>query len=296
MGGAGEGVFGLRAALRILAAGAGLVIGLALFVLVDFLVSGRVLPSPDAEVEWVTADERPYQRGEAGWYEMKRSFRGRDFWGAAVYPVRTDQYGFRVDEEGGEQARPADVVFLGDSFTYGVNGPWRETYVGMFASASPLTVANAAIPGQSPTAYLYRYKQALAEAALKPRHTVVVGLDISDVRDEASVWMDGEPPVNRRNLTNARAALDSVIAANSATPRGRLRDRLRFTRSIYRYLRYVVFRIPDPDVFNQPSSAFTWAEWSRLDADTSALGSGDVHFNEAGNRLVADQLAVSLVR
>lgn len=257
--------------MRVAAVGAGLLVGVVLFVLADLIVSPLVLPAADAEVEWVKTAERPYQRGEAGWYEMKRSFRGRDYWGDAVYPVQTNEHGFRSDDQAGAKRGPADILFLGDSFTYGVNGPWRETFVGMLDAATNRTVANAAIPGQSPTGYVYRYQAALAESALTRPHTVVVGLDISDVRDEASVWLDGTPPKSRRSLTNARGALDALVAANAATTRGLLRDRLRFTRAVYRYLRYVVLRVPDAHVFDQPDSAFTWNDWSRLDADTGPL-------------------------
>jgi len=261
-----------RRVAAVAAVAIGAATGVILFLAADYIGSSSVLPDPTADVEWVPTAERPYLQRDAGWYELKRGFRGRDYWGARIYPVRTDADGFRADDERPDKAGAAAVIFLGDSFTYGLNGPWAETFAGMYDRSVASRVANAGVPSYSPTPYLYRYQQALADKALAPRHTVVVGLDISDVHDEAGVWTDGEQhPANRRAAASDAVAVSAQRAAAAATPGGRVRNRLRFTHAVYQYLRYSLLAIPNPVVFDQMKSRFTWDRWDELDRTPAAL-------------------------
>ena len=251
---------------------AGALAGLILAVLADFAISPIVLPEPNAGVEWVGAAERPYLLRDDGWYELKRDFSGRDYWGTAIYAVKTDEYGYRTNERGPAKSGLADTIVLGDSFAYGINGPWADTFAGMYDLASARRILNAAVPSYSPTPYLHRYREALDRGALTPAHTVIVALDISDVHDEAGVWIDGaDHPKSLRAVNDDMGLVGEVRAAAAAGWRGRLRDRLRFTGEIYRYFRYSVFRIPNDGVFDQMVSAFTWDDWARLDATPAAI-------------------------
>lgn len=257
---------------RVVAVAAGIAAAVILFLVADYLASASLLPEPNASVEWVTAGERPYLRGADGWYELKRGFRGRDYWGPDVYNVRTDEFGFRADEERADKPGKAAVVFLGDSFTYGLNGRWHETFAGMYDRSVDERIANAAVPSYSPTPYLHRYKQALAAGALRHPHTVVIALDVSDVHDEAGVWIDGdEQPRNLRAVNDDMSLVKEQRAAVAATPLGRLRDRLRLSGSIYRYLRYGLLGIPNRAPFDQMKSSFTWDDWQTLDTTPAAI-------------------------
>lgn len=263
---------GDRAWHRSAAVGSGLFSAALVLLLADYLVSSRVLPKPEAEVEWVPAAERPYLRGDLGWYELKRSFQGRDYWGRLVFPVRTDELGFRRNDADVRKDGPARLIVLGDSFAFGMNGAWADTFVGMYDLAASGRVLNAAVPSYSPTPHLYRYQRALESGALSRPHTVVIALDISDVHDEAGVWVDADPhPANRRALQHDAGMVAEARAAFDATWRGRMRDRFRFSQSIYHYLRYSVLRIPNPAVFDQAKSRFTWDGWSDLDRTPGAL-------------------------
>lgn len=275
---------------RALAIVGGIAASVLLFLAGDYAFSASLLPDPDADVEWVAADERPYQQGPDGWYELKRDFRGRDYWGNKVYPVRTDAFGFRSAEDGAEKPGPAAIIVLGDSFTYGLNGPWDETFVGMFDRSLAARVANAGVPSYSPTPYLHRYRQALAAGAMRSSHVVVVALDISDVHDEAGVWIDGSPPKNLRAVNADRGLVVAQQAAAEATSRGRLRDRLRLTGGIYRALRYSLLAIPNPTVFDQMKSSFTWNTWETLDATPAAV----TGFSPLGVRGGLDRIAGKL--
>lgn len=278
-------------ARRALAVLGGAAAGLLIFLFADYALSSSVLPEPTADVEWVSAAERPYLRGDHGWYELKRGFRGRDYWGRDIYDVRTDEHGFRADEERQDKPGKAGVIFLGDSFTYGLNGPWAQTFAGMYDRAVPMRIANAAVPSYSPTPYLYRYRRALAEGALQQVHTVVVALDISDVHDEAGVWADGETyPSNLRAVPADAALVAARRQEAAASPRGRMRDRLRFSNAVYQYLRYSLLAIPNPMVFDQMKARFTWDRWDTLDATPAAL----TGFQPLGVRGGLDRIAAKL--
>lgn len=239
---------------------AGLVAGLTLFLSVDALFGARVVTAP-GDIERVPAASRPYQQFDLGWYRLKRDFRGQDYWGSRVYDVATDEHGFRIDDLRPLKPGAGEVIFLGDSFTYGVNGPWSETFVGMYDQAASVRVLNAAVPSYSPTAYLAAYQTALQEHAVAATHDVILMLDISDVEDEAVSWTDGpEHPVSRRavNAAPVAAAAPPVIAQS-------WRDRLPMTRAVYETLRYSILRIPNAAAFDQFRSAFTWDDWAMLD-------------------------------
>lgn len=257
---------------RWLAVTLGLLGGVTLFLVVDAALSRRLVRLPDEIVEWVPAAERPYLARDRGWVELKRNFRGKDYWGAEVYDVVTDEYGFRTADRTPPKIGKAGTIFLGDSFTYGINGPWDQTFAGMFADSAATRVLNAGVPTYSPTPNLHAYRTAVAEGALAPSHDVVLMLDISDVHDEAGVWIDGDPhPVSLRAVNNDGGLVADERAAMDNTLRGRVRDRLRFTRSIYELARYSLLKIPNAVVFDQPKSAFTWQAWTGLDTLPGAM-------------------------
>lgn len=230
-----------------------------LFLLIDLAVGIHVLPEP-GEVEWVPAASRPYLQLDHGWYQLKPSFRGQDYWGSRIYDVVTDEHGFRVDDRRPIKPGPGQVIFLGDSFTYGVNGPSAETFVGMYDEASSVKVLNAGVPSYSLTPYLQTYRRALQQHALAATHDVILMIDMSDVEDEAAVWGDGpEHPVERRiRDTTPPAGVPRVVARS-------VRDRLRMTHAVYEAIRYRLLRIPNAAEFDQYRSAFTWDDWAMLD-------------------------------
>lgn len=254
---------------RIVAIAGGLVVGLALFLGVDAAISSALIPPVDSVPELVPSVQRPYEQFDHGFYALKRNFRGRDFWGAVVYDVATDEHGFRIRSDGPPKTGLSRILFLGDSFTYGVNGSWDQTFVGMYDRASSGRVLNAGVPSYSPTAYLHAYRTALREGALEPAHTVVIMLDISDVQDEISAWTEGPEHPYRISALNGRST-PSQAAMPPSTADAWLRDRLRFSFSAYKFVRYSILRVPNAAVFDQFRSAFTWSDWASLDAIPAA--------------------------
>ena len=270
-------------------------------ILADFFVSRVWRPSTHA----VTI-QKPYVPKEHGWYELQPNFVGHDQFGPHVYVVETDAHGFRR-KPGATSPISYEVIFLGDSFTYGINGPWEETFVGMFASGSSKDVLNGGVASYSPTAYLYQYKKALAAKLLPRGHTVVVAVDISDVQDEAGIWTDGEthphrvratpvPPVPG-TLTNRTPVRESQAAAAPPTPRTMVDVRaavieaLPNTWAIYRLIRYDLLRWNRPELITMPRSAFTHQTWADLDSQPAQLQQGYGPLGVAGGlSRVSDKL------
>ena len=134
--------------------------GLALWLLVDSLVISRFLFDLDSE-------RQAYLLLDHGWYKLAPSVRVAAQWGEAIYPLSNDTNGFRIDPLSPTSPRPADILFLGGSFTFGINGPWDETFVGIFEKETHKAVINAGVTSYSPTPYLYQYKHALSAGALR---------------------------------------------------------------------------------------------------------------------------------
>lgn len=237
------------------------IIGVGLFLAVDFFFGARILELP---TKVLSLEEKPYFEKEDGWYELKPNFVGYDQLGPYMYEVETNSFGFRKEPRTADPKK-YDVLFLGDSFVYGANGRWENTFVGMFSKSSSLSVLNGGVGSYSPTAYLYQYKKALQLGLLGRGHTIVVAVDISDVQDEAGIWIDGDlhPRKTEDELLNRPLASEAV-----GSFRLRMKESFPLIRTIFRFIRHYVF---DPDLrspttlINLPRSAFTHQEWSTLE-------------------------------
>jgi hypothetical protein len=204
---------------------------------------------------------------DAGWYELKPNLASWAYWGVNKYIVYTDNNGFRRKSTYTEYKK-GDVIFLGDSFTYGINGQWSDTFVGMYQNMTGRVTINAGVSSYSPTAYIYNYNKALSSKLLKPNHIVVVGLDISDVQDEAGVWIDGADHPRKRYKVEVAPNTEAVQAN---TGKYQITSHLPMTATIYRFVRSFFVRpivennsSPNVKVFDQPRSAFTWEDWDKL--------------------------------
>jgi hypothetical protein len=283
------------------------VLAIAAAVLADFAISLVWQPSG------APAIEKPYVARNHGWYELRPLFNGFDQFGPYVYPVETDAYGFRR-KPGAATPASSEVIFLGDSFVYGMNGAWEDTFVGMYADASGRRVINAGVASYSPTAYLYQYEKALAAGLLPRGHLVVVGVDVSDVQDEAGIWVDGESHPVKRSVATAAATSSGEPRArpeDAITPspvevrtgggmtwvdmKAAVIDRLPNTWRIYRFVRYDLLGWGRTSLIDLPRSAFTFADWHDLDAtpaDPGLAGYGPLGVRGGLNRIEAKLLAI----
>jgi hypothetical protein len=134
-------------------------------------------------------------------------------WGNLRHSVSTNSLGFR-DRSVRHVPLSSDkyrVLFMGDSFTYGVGLPYEKTFICLIDSEleeKNVEVLNAGVVSYSPAIYWKKTEFLLSRTGLRFDHLVVF-LDISDIHDEAEfydtneervVWIRGPTPALREFL------------------------------------------------------------------------------------------------
>ena len=130
-------------------------------------------------------------------------------WGNKDYTLCTDKHGYKQACDAAPLPNPIDLAFIGDSFTEGIGMPYKHSFVGLVARAaqrSEQRVVNLAVASYSPIIYYHKLEQAFARG-LQIKHVVAL-IDISDIQDEAAIYMDCGGYVCTRydSLTWARLA------------------------------------------------------------------------------------------
>ena len=200
-----------------------------------------------------------------GWYELKPNFDRQVYFtpGKLAYRVITDEHRFRI---GPDESRCSDLctdlLFLGDSFTFGVNGNWEDTFVGMVQSnTNGFNVINGGNGSYSVTPYNYIYRRYLRTRDSDSPHLVVIAVDLSDVIDEAGYWKAGvDHPVKYKwNLEWLRNRAERNSLRDTEWP---LKAYLPYTHSIFGYVKYTILR---SDHYIMNKVAFTYLDWNQLD-------------------------------
>ncbi len=230
------------------------------FIVFDFLIS-LILKKNSYEI---------YEEGEFGFYDLKKNHSGYELFGSNIFKVNINNYGFRSSsaEIDNEKYR---IIFLGDSATYGMM-KWDESYPGIFQKISNFRVLNGGVPSYSPTTYIHKYKNALHNNLLIKDHIVIVGLDISDVQDEAGHWFapdfmkieNIEHPINLSAFKNT-----NLNSKEDKSPLVRLKDwiksNLKISILIYRTIKFNFVEIDYMEpILNTSRSAFTWSSFNNL--------------------------------
>ena len=109
-------------------------------------------------------------------------------WGHLSYNVRTNSLGFKDFSVRDIPLVPEGrrIVFMGDSFTEGVGVDYKDSFVGLIASAlsaDKIDVLNAGVVGYSPIIYWRKTLYLIEEIGLK-FDELIVFLDISDPTNE----------------------------------------------------------------------------------------------------------------
>lgn len=121
-------------------------------------------------------------------------------WGPLSYTLTTNSLGFRDSETrqidlGSKNYR---IVFMGDSFTYGMGFDYEKTCVGLVSKAlkpKGIEVLNAAVPSYSPIIYWKKVEYLINKVGLKFDELVVL-IDISDADDEVLYFLDDQGEVS----------------------------------------------------------------------------------------------------
>jgi hypothetical protein len=113
-------------------------------------------------------------------------------WGHLRHSVSTNSLGFR-DRTVREVPLSSDryrILFMGDSFTYGVGVPYEKTFICLIEDeleGESIEVLNAGVVSYSPAIYWKKTEVLLNRTGLRFDHLVVF-LDISDIQDEAEFY------------------------------------------------------------------------------------------------------------
>ena len=118
-------------------------------------------------------------------YETKRTVK--------TYNVFTDKDGYRVGlkKNKTEYNRENSIVFLGDSFIYGLGVNYEDSVVGVLQQKGiKYNTINLGVPGYSPVISKVKLQQ-LVKTGIKPKKIFYI-LDITDVHDESNRWIKME--------------------------------------------------------------------------------------------------------
>ena len=122
-------------------------------------------------------------------HTIKKNLNVKTFYNKYEYKVCSNEYAMRISCEktnkiNNNNNKQYDVMFIGDSFTFGVGLDYNKTFVGIVENQlKNLKIGNMAISSYSPTLYYLKTKKFL-EDGFKIRQLIVF-IDISDIEDES---------------------------------------------------------------------------------------------------------------
>jgi hypothetical protein len=238
------------------------------------------------------------------------------FWGAAFYPIRTNSLGFK-------DAAPRDVALrdttprvlvLGDSFTEGLGVAYDETFVGRIDRQSRqahVEVLNGAVASYSPLLYLRKTVDLVARRGVMVNE-VVVFLDISDIEDEASYFVDSAGRIGSTMSVGFIGPVPSADELEGLTPQSTMAQRARVflrrnTLLTYRVVAWIshVVRPPAPmgPSCDPPLTPDSWScrpGWTSSDRIMERYGRiglerGSLHMSELARFLGARGIPLTVV-
>lgn len=140
-------------------------------------------------------------------------------WGNRKYSVFTNSLGFR--DASLRKVDPVSakcrILFIGDSFTFGVGVNYQESFVGIIQdrlASSDVDVLNAAGESYSPVVYYRRIEYLICKQGLNFQEAIVF-LDIGDPQDEASFYRIDE----KANLVSREARWLTQAQLEESRPR-----------------------------------------------------------------------------
>ena len=240
------------------------ILPVVLFLLVDLYIGFSGISYDSSTCDSCEKNEKFAE----GWYELKPNMDAEIFhkFTNISYRVITNEHRFRVGDgvygcSSTSSEQCTDLLFLGDSYTFGVNGDWEDTFVGMIASdAVRFNVVNGGNESYSIAPYNYVYQRFLRTRDSDEAHLVVIAVDLSDVQDEAGNWKDGaDHPVRYQ------WRLDQDRKYAESNPGGyfnhELKAYLPYTHSIWGYFKFGLLK---SDHFVYDRVAFTHKDWELL--------------------------------
>ena len=131
------------------------------------------------------------------------------------FKVYTDEYGFRFSGKK-KSIKNKNIIFLGDSQTFGVGSDWENTFVGILENKyKKFNFVNLAVPSYSPTVYKYTLENFLINN--KDIKKIFVFIDITDVADEATRWstLDEKPILSNEKVIQKDSSFFTEFKKNN---------------------------------------------------------------------------------
>jgi lysophospholipase L1-like esterase len=167
-------------------------------------------------VNFVGTDRRLFAPAGEDGYGNAPGFSGRAF----GVEVRIDGEGFRAGRNPEQQAAnfTDEVIFVGDSVSFGVGVPDGRTFVELFAAAHPdFRTINAAVIGYSLEDYVAAVRRLLERPRPAPRH-VLLGFCLNDVSPSSKAEILASlagPPASARAEGGLLARLNAFLRERS---------------------------------------------------------------------------------
>ena len=160
---------------------------LILFLLLDYFIGKKIekilfLPKVNQNKYEIGTKNLDYH------HTIKKNLNAKTSYNIFEYKVCSNKYGMRIgceqkNEVNKNNTKNYDVMFIGDSMTFGVGLDYDKTFVGIVQNQlKDLTIGNMGIESYSPTLYYLKTKKFL-EDNFKIKELIVF-IDISDIEDE----------------------------------------------------------------------------------------------------------------
>ena len=266
-----------------------IVLPISFFQIFDFLYSkGTPNYNPFKLRDPINNGKSLYVGDPLGWYDLQSDFSGESRYGKNYFNVKTDKNGFRInhlidEEKNNESLLGEKIFFIGDSFTFGVGVDWEESFIGILNKDFNINAINAGVISYSPTTYKYKLKNLIDKGLISKNQKIVIGLDISDVFDEATRWTEykGKPAkikeVSKLTKKTSPVSYNNIkLASNHKEINLKnfyTKNNFKLTYQIYFGIETFVKKfIDDIQVRNNDRSKFTHKDWKLIDDKFSPLG------------------------
>ena len=163
-----------------------LIITITIFLIIDFLSGKKILNYTfDKKIKnnlensiTLGTQNRHYHHG------IKKNLDTLTQYNIFQYKVCTNLFGMRSNCKKIYNEKFYDVMFIGDSFTFGVGLNYEDTFVGLLENSIDKKVGNLGTQSYSPTLYYLKVKKFIEDGF--KFNELIVFVDISDIEDEVS--------------------------------------------------------------------------------------------------------------
>ncbi len=141
----------------------------------------------------VSKNERKYRvRSNTYHHDLAPNSDTIGIWGTQQYHIKTNSLGFKdkTTRQVPLKSESRRTLFIGDSFIEGIGIGYENTFVGIIAdkfSKKGIEALNAGVSSYSPIIYYKKIKHLIEDVGLD-FDEVIVFIDISDIKDEASCY------------------------------------------------------------------------------------------------------------